>query len=438
MTERPAGVPGVASCSTVAFIVLVLAMTRTGFTVPREERYFEDYVAGSVHEFGPVSLDEDEIVDFGKRFVPQPYHIDPELAKKTIYKGLIASGWHTAAAMMRVYSDNYLSAGGQPRIAGGGRAALEQARAAGRPADGAGHGAGDPPVEFEAGPRNRQLVPRNPESGRRSGHEHEDDQLHDRPAGCPHSIPGGGRSAAGLAAQTERGGALNYDIEINSAAHYPAADVVGLVERAEQAGFGAFWKVRVQQHRPHGADLGGGQPHQHHQAGNGHLPHLRPQPGDAGVAGGDPPGPLRRAHAAGGGGCQQGHRRVARRRLRPPVAARPGVHGHRAQGGGRGAGRVRGRGLRHRQALSALVEAAASADAHLSGRTGAADDAARGQDFGRRVHQHGHPREDPRDRRTDPGGGPIRGDEARSTSSARCAYPSMRIARWRAPSSARR
>ena len=33
-----------------------------------------------------------------------------------------------------------------------------------------------------------------------------------------------------------------YDIEINSAAHYPAADVVGLVERAEQAGFGAFWK----------------------------------------------------------------------------------------------------------------------------------------------------------------------------------------------------
>lgn len=94
----------------MAFIVLVMTMERTGFSVPREERYFEDYVAGSVHEFGPVSLEEAEIIDFGKRFVPQPYHVDAELAKKTIYKGLIASGWHTAAAMMRVYSDNYLSA----------------------------------------------------------------------------------------------------------------------------------------------------------------------------------------------------------------------------------------------------------------------------------------------------------------------------------------
>ncbi len=85
-------------------------MNQSGFSVPREQRYFEDYVAGSVHEFGPVSLDETEIIEFGKRFVPQPYHVDPELAKKTLYKGLIASGWHTAAAMMRVYSDNYLSA----------------------------------------------------------------------------------------------------------------------------------------------------------------------------------------------------------------------------------------------------------------------------------------------------------------------------------------
>ncbi len=85
-------------------------MQQPGFTVPREERYFEDYVVGSVCEFGPVSLAEAEIIDFGKRFVPQPYHVDPELAKETLYKGLIASGWHTAAAMMRVCSDNYLSA----------------------------------------------------------------------------------------------------------------------------------------------------------------------------------------------------------------------------------------------------------------------------------------------------------------------------------------
>lgn len=84
-------------------------MKAQGFSVPAEERYFEDYVSGSVHEFAPVTMEESEIIEFGKRFVPQPYHTDPELAKKSIYGGIIASGWHTAAAMMRVYSDNYLS-----------------------------------------------------------------------------------------------------------------------------------------------------------------------------------------------------------------------------------------------------------------------------------------------------------------------------------------
>ena len=48
-------------------------------------------------------------LDFGKRFVPLSYHTDLELAKKSIYGGLIASGWHTAALMMRLYTDHYLS-----------------------------------------------------------------------------------------------------------------------------------------------------------------------------------------------------------------------------------------------------------------------------------------------------------------------------------------
>jgi len=84
-------------------------MKGTGFTTPRRQRYFEDYITGAVHEFGSVTVPEDEIIEFGNRFVPQPYHTDPVLAKKTIYGGIIASGWHTAAVMMRVYSDNYLS-----------------------------------------------------------------------------------------------------------------------------------------------------------------------------------------------------------------------------------------------------------------------------------------------------------------------------------------
>lgn len=84
-------------------------MSKTGFHHAPAERYFEDYVPGSVHEFGSVVVDEEEVLDFGKRYVPLPYHIDKEAAKKSIYGGLIASGWHTAAVMMRLYTDNYLS-----------------------------------------------------------------------------------------------------------------------------------------------------------------------------------------------------------------------------------------------------------------------------------------------------------------------------------------
>ena len=84
-------------------------MVSSGFTTTPENRYFEDYVAGSVHEFGPIGVEEQEVLDFGRHFVPLPYHIDKEAAKKSIYGGLIASGWHTAALMMRLYTDNYLS-----------------------------------------------------------------------------------------------------------------------------------------------------------------------------------------------------------------------------------------------------------------------------------------------------------------------------------------
>lgn len=81
----------------------------SSFTTAPDDRYFEDYVIGSVHEFGSILVDEQEVIDFGKRFVPLSYHVDKEAAKKSIYGSLIASGWHTAALMMRVYTDNYLS-----------------------------------------------------------------------------------------------------------------------------------------------------------------------------------------------------------------------------------------------------------------------------------------------------------------------------------------
>src|ERR1044071_2457201 len=84
-------------------------MNNTSFTTSTDNRYFEDYVPGSSHEFGVVGIDETEVIEFGKRFVPLSYHVDPVAAKTSIYGGLIASGWHTAALMMRLYTDHYLS-----------------------------------------------------------------------------------------------------------------------------------------------------------------------------------------------------------------------------------------------------------------------------------------------------------------------------------------
>ncbi|HEY7320601.1 MAG TPA: MaoC family dehydratase [Candidatus Binatia bacterium] len=84
-------------------------MNRSSFTTSADDRYFEDYVTGAVHEFGSIAVEEKEVLDFGRRFVPLTYHTDPEIAKQSIYGGLIASGWHTAALMMRLYTDNYLS-----------------------------------------------------------------------------------------------------------------------------------------------------------------------------------------------------------------------------------------------------------------------------------------------------------------------------------------
>lgn len=72
-------------------------------------RYFEDYLPGTVHEFGSLTVDEAEIIDFGNRYDPQEFHVDPMAAARGPFGGLIASGWHTCALMMRMFADNYLS-----------------------------------------------------------------------------------------------------------------------------------------------------------------------------------------------------------------------------------------------------------------------------------------------------------------------------------------
>lgn len=79
-----------------------------GFRSPPEHRWFEDYVPGSVHEFGSLRVEEAEVVAFARRFDPQTFHTSEEAARETEYGGLIASGWHTAAMMMRLYAEHYL------------------------------------------------------------------------------------------------------------------------------------------------------------------------------------------------------------------------------------------------------------------------------------------------------------------------------------------
>jgi acyl dehydratase len=73
-------------------------------------RYFEDYAPGTTYECGSVSVDAVNIISFAKEFDPQPFHVDPAAAASGPYRGLIASGWHTAALVMRLLVENYLSA----------------------------------------------------------------------------------------------------------------------------------------------------------------------------------------------------------------------------------------------------------------------------------------------------------------------------------------
>ncbi|MFH1113669.1 MAG: MaoC family dehydratase [Pseudomonadota bacterium] len=79
------------------------------FSTPMDDRYFEDYIPGTVHEFGSITVDEAEIISFARRFDPQPFHTDPEAAKHTPFGGLIASGWHTASLAMKLLVEHYVS-----------------------------------------------------------------------------------------------------------------------------------------------------------------------------------------------------------------------------------------------------------------------------------------------------------------------------------------
>ena len=84
-------------------------LSDTDLPAPVGDRWFEDYVPGSVYEFGHVSLSEDEIVTFAQTYDPQRIHTDPAWAATGPFGGLIASGMQTMAATMRLYVEHYVS-----------------------------------------------------------------------------------------------------------------------------------------------------------------------------------------------------------------------------------------------------------------------------------------------------------------------------------------
>jgi acyl dehydratase len=77
------------------------------------ERYLEDFAVGQTFGSGRLRIEEERIKSFAAEFDPQPFHLDPTAAQHTIFRGLAASGWHTAAVTMR------LLVGSELRPAGG-------------------------------------------------------------------------------------------------------------------------------------------------------------------------------------------------------------------------------------------------------------------------------------------------------------------------------
>ena len=67
-----------------------------------DDRYFEDWKVGERLETGARTLSQAEIVRFAREYDPQPFHLDPEAAKRSPFGRLVASGWQTTALTMRL------------------------------------------------------------------------------------------------------------------------------------------------------------------------------------------------------------------------------------------------------------------------------------------------------------------------------------------------
>jgi acyl dehydratase len=80
-------------------------------TPPLQQRWFEDYAAGESFEFGDYLITASEIVEFARRYDPQPFHVDAAAAAESHFGGLIASGWMTGSVLMRLVVDHFVAPG---------------------------------------------------------------------------------------------------------------------------------------------------------------------------------------------------------------------------------------------------------------------------------------------------------------------------------------
>ena len=70
--------------------------------------YWEDFAAGQTRDMGTITPTREEIIAFASQFDPQPFHLNEEAAKASVFGGLCASGWHTCAMAMRLMVTNFL------------------------------------------------------------------------------------------------------------------------------------------------------------------------------------------------------------------------------------------------------------------------------------------------------------------------------------------
>ncbi|MEA2778505.1 MAG: hypothetical protein QOK29_49 [Rhodospirillaceae bacterium] len=75
-------------------------------------RYLEDFAVGQTYGSGRVRIEGERIKSFAAEFDPQAFHLDEDAARNTIFRGLAASGWHTAALTMRLLVESELKPAG--------------------------------------------------------------------------------------------------------------------------------------------------------------------------------------------------------------------------------------------------------------------------------------------------------------------------------------